>query len=103
MDQAAQRNPGRALGLAWFSVAAASHKLGIAFITPDKLRPASAHQRVPITLTGFWRRSEQAYVTLAAVDVGILNLTHYQTPDPGKYFYGQRTLASGNPRHLWAS
>ncbi len=92
LDQAAQRNPGRALGLAWFSVAAASHKLGIAFNTPDKLRPHQ-HISVPITLTGL-APGEQAYVTLAAVDVGILNLTHYQTPDPGKYFYGQRTLAS---------
>ncbi len=31
-------------------------------------------------------------MTLAAVDVGILNLTHYQAPDPGAYFFGQRQL-----------
>ncbi|MEW6436215.1 MAG: alpha-2-macroglobulin [Pseudomonadota bacterium] len=92
LDQAAQRNPGRALGLAWFSIAAASHKLGIAFGTPDKLRPHQ-HISVPITLAGL-APGEQAYVTLAAVDVGILNLTHYQTPDPSTYFYGQRTLGS---------
>ena len=84
--------PAARLGLAWFSVAAASHKLGIAFGAPEKLRPHQ-HISVPITLAGL-APGDEAYVTLAAVDVGILNLTHYQTPDPGKYFYGQRTLAS---------
>ena len=32
-------------------------------------------------------------MTVAAVDIGILNLTHYQTPDPSDYFFGQRKLA----------
>ncbi|MGP8231973.1 MAG: alpha-2-macroglobulin family protein [Methylovirgula sp.] len=92
LDQAAQRNPGRALGLAWFSVAAASHKLDIAIGAPEKLRPHQ-HISVPVTLAGL-QPGDEAYVTLAAVDVGILNLTHYQTPDPSAYFYGQRTLAT---------
>ncbi len=34
----------------------------------------------------------QAYVTLAAVDLGILNLTRYQTPDPEHYYFGRRSL-----------
>src|SRR6201999_949195 len=49
LDQVAQRNPGRALGLAWFTTAWASHKLGVSFGTPDKLRPHQ-HISVPITL-----------------------------------------------------
>ncbi len=92
LDQAAQRNPGRALGLAWFSVDAESHKIGIALNVPDKVRPRGRLE-VPIALSGL-AAGEDAYVTLAAVDVGILNLTHYDTPDPADYFYGQRQLGT---------
>ncbi|RYE28293.1 MAG: alpha-2-macroglobulin family protein, partial [Hyphomicrobiales bacterium] len=38
------------------------------------------------------KAGEEAYVTLAAVDVGILNLTRYESPDPSKFFFGQRQL-----------
>ena len=33
-----------------------------------------------------------AYVMVAAVDVGILNLTNYKAPDPEAWFFGQRQL-----------
>ena len=33
-----------------------------------------------------------AYVMVAAVDVGILNLTNYEAPDPEAWFFGQRRL-----------
>ncbi len=36
--------------------------------------------------------NEDAYVTVAAVDVGILNLTHYKAPDPEGWYFGQRRL-----------
>ena len=29
---------------------------------------------------------------VAAVDVGILNLTQYKTPDPAEWYFGQRQL-----------
>jgi alpha-2-macroglobulin len=92
LDQAAQRIPGRALGLAWFSIDADSHKIGVSLGVPNKVRPRGRLD-VPITLTGL-AAGEEAYVTVAAVDVGILNLTHYDTPDPGDYFYGQRQLGT---------
>ena len=33
-------------------------------------------------------------MTVAAVDQGILNLTHYEAPDPRGYFFGQRQLST---------
>jgi alpha-2-macroglobulin len=39
-------------------------------------------------------------VTVSAVDVGILNLTGFKTPDPGSYFFGQRKLPV-EVRDLW--
>ena len=47
--------------------------------------------KLPIKLDGL-ATGEDAYVTVAAVDVGILNLTHFKTPDPKDYFNGQRKL-----------
>jgi uncharacterized protein YfaS (alpha-2-macroglobulin family) len=34
-----------------------------------------------------------AYVAVAAVDLGILNLTNFKTPDPDGWYFGQRQLA----------
>ncbi len=38
---------------------------------------------------------ETAYVTIAAVDVGILNLTGFAAPDPQGHYFGQRKLGVG--------
>ncbi len=47
---------------------------------------------MPIQIGGL-APGEEAEITVAAVDVGILNLTGYKTPDPRSYFFGQRKLA----------
>ncbi len=91
LDVKAKRMPGRALGLAWFSIDEAAHKLDIAINAPDKTRPRQT-LTLPIKIGGL-APGEQAEVTVAAVDVGILNLTGYKTPDPRGYFFGQRKLA----------
>ncbi|MGO9134032.1 MAG: alpha-2-macroglobulin family protein [Methylovirgula sp.] len=90
LDQGAKRMPGRALGLAWFGIDRAAHKIDVSLGVPEKTQPRQ-HWQVPITLAGL-NAGEDAYVTLAAVDIGILNLTHYPSPDPAGYFYGQRQL-----------
>ena len=38
---------------------------------------------------------ETAYVTIAAVDVGILNLTGFRPPIPQAHYFGQRKLGVG--------
>ena len=45
LDVKAKRMPGRALGLAWFAIDEAAHKLDVAINAPDKTRP-----RQPLTL-----------------------------------------------------
>lgn len=92
LDSQARRMPSRALGLAWFSVEAASRKIGVSIDMPDKVAPRQA-VKIPVQLTGL-AAGEEAYVTVAAVDVGILNITRYQTPDPTSHFYGQRQLTT---------
>jgi uncharacterized protein YfaS (alpha-2-macroglobulin family) len=91
LDVKAKRMPGRALGLAWFSIDEDAHKLDIAINAPEKTRPRGP-LTLPIKIKGL-TPGEEAEVTVAAVDVGILNLTGYKTPDPSDYFFGQRKLA----------
>ncbi|MCI4677846.1 alpha-2-macroglobulin family protein [Rhodoblastus acidophilus] len=92
LDKAAGRMPGRAIGLAWFAVDPAAHRLDIALNAPERSRPRGKLE-LPIELAGL-AAGEEAYVTVAAVDVGILNLTRYQTPDPREHFFGQRALST---------
>lgn len=91
LDTAAKRMPGRALGLAWFNLNEDAHKLAVTLDVPAKVAPRQP-LTLPIRLAGL-APGEEAEVTVAAVDVGILNLTGYKTPDPTKYFFGQRQLS----------
>jgi uncharacterized protein YfaS (alpha-2-macroglobulin family) len=90
LDVKQKRMPARAMGVAWFSIDEAAHKLTVSVKAPQKTRPRET-VRIPIELAGL-SAGEEARVTVAAVDIGILNLTHYQTPDPSRYFFGQRKL-----------
>ncbi|MBN9060850.1 MAG: alpha-2-macroglobulin family protein [Rhizobiales bacterium] len=91
LDQAARRMPGRALGLAWFSVDRESRKLTVE-ATPETIIKPRGTLDIPIRLAGL-QTGEEAYVTVSAVDLGILNLTRYETPDPFEHFFGQRQLS----------
>ena len=91
LDTKAKRMPGRAIGLAWFSIDANARKLDIAIGAPEKTRPREP-MKLPIKLGGL-APGEEAEVTVAAVDIGILNLTQFKTPDPATFFFGQRKLA----------
>jgi uncharacterized protein YfaS (alpha-2-macroglobulin family) len=92
IDTAARRMPGRAIGLAWFAIDAGSHKLDVSLALPAKVQPRQS-LTVPIAIAGL-AAGEEARVVVAAVDVGILNLTGYQWPDPRAYFFGQRRLSA---------
>lgn len=90
MDAAAQRMPGRAIGLAWFSVGKEERNLAIDLGAPNLARPLSTLS-LPVKVTGA-KAGEEAFVTVAAVDIGILNLTRFESPDPSRFFFGQRQL-----------
>ncbi len=92
LDKAAQRNPGRAIGVAWFAIDPQAHRLDVAIGAPPKAKPRET-LTVPLDIKGL-AAGEEAYVTVAAVDLGIINLTRYQTPDPRSYFYGQKLLTA---------
>jgi uncharacterized protein YfaS (alpha-2-macroglobulin family) len=92
LDAPAQRMPGRAIGVQWFSIDRVAHTLAVDMKMPATIRPGST-LTVPIRLAGL-TAGEEARVAVAAVDVGILNLTNYKPPAPDDYFLGQRRLTA---------
>jgi uncharacterized protein YfaS (alpha-2-macroglobulin family) len=81
----AKSRPGRAIGLAWVGIDPGVRKLPVVFDVPDKYPPrARAVIRV--------RATPGAWVSLAAVDEGILRLTRFVSPDPTDHFLGRRKL-----------
>ncbi|HTN62829.1 MAG TPA: MG2 domain-containing protein, partial [Devosia sp.] len=87
---AEKRMPARALGLAFADVDPGDAKLTVNLDAPAvslPRQPFSVKVSLPNATAG-----QQAYVAVAAVDLGILNLTNFKTPDPDGWFFGQRQL-----------
>jgi uncharacterized protein YfaS (alpha-2-macroglobulin family) len=91
LDVAAQRMPGRAIGVQWFSVDRNAKTLAVNLDLPPLSRPTQT-LRVPVKIDGL--AGQEARLVAAAVDVGILNLTNYKPPAPDDYFLGQRRLTA---------
>ena len=89
-DSAAKRMPGRAIGIKWLKVDPGQRNLQVSLAVPEKTTPRQNFE-VPVQIAGL-QAGEDAYVTVAAVDVGILNLTRHKPPQPGKWYFGQRKL-----------
>src|SRR5215468_1666631 len=79
-----------AIRVQWFSIDRAAHTLAVDMKLPSLLRPNS-RLTVPIKINGL-AAGEEARVVVAAVDVGILNLTRYQPPSPDDFYLSQRRL-----------
>ncbi len=92
LDAAAQRMPGRAIGVQWFSIDRTAHTLALNMKLPATMRPNSTLS-IPVRVTGL-ASGEEARIVVAAVDVGILNLTNYKPPAPDDYYLGQRRLTA---------
>ncbi|PZO82110.1 MAG: hypothetical protein DI629_01170 [Mesorhizobium amorphae] len=86
----ASRMPARAIGVKWLGVDAAAKTLSVSLSPPEKTEPRQTLS-VPVKVAGAGVGTE-AFVTVAAVDVGILNLTRYEAPNPEGWFFGQRKL-----------
>lgn len=89
-DAQESRMPMRAIGIKWLTVDPGDRKLGVTLDLPEKTLPRQSLS-IPVAVTGAGANGD-AFVTVAAVDVGILNLTRYEAPDPDGWYYGQRRL-----------
>jgi uncharacterized protein YfaS (alpha-2-macroglobulin family) len=89
-DAQESRMPARAIGIKWLSIDPAERKLDITLDTPEQAAPRET-LGIPVSIAGL-PAGEEAYVSVAAVDVGILNLTRYEPPNPENWYFGQRRL-----------
>ena len=92
LDEKSKRMPGRAIGVKWLALDTSGHTLKVTMTTPAKVRPGS-RMDVPLKIAGL-NAGDEARVTVAAVDAGILNLTRFETPQPEKWFLAQRRLGT---------
>src|SRR5499433_2528755 len=92
LPSGAERMPCRASGLQWLSINRKARTLALDMSLPALLLPNSA-LRIPIKVDGL-NPGEEARIVVAAVDVGILNLTGYKPPAPDDYYLGQRRLTA---------
>jgi uncharacterized protein YfaS (alpha-2-macroglobulin family) len=83
--------PVRAVGVAWVPLDMSDRTLSVDIGAPPVARPRTT-LNVPIAVAGA-KSGEPVYVTLAAVDEGILQLTRFTTPDPNGHYFGKRRLA----------
>ncbi len=84
-----ERGPGRAVGVAWLAVDSVPRTIQVQMQVPDKVTP---RQRVEIPVGLSNLSGPTAYLTVAAVDEGILTLTDFETPNPVEYFFGKKRL-----------
>lgn len=87
-DPIAQPRPRRAVGVSYIGVDMDARTLGLTLGAPEIARP---REPVEITVTSDGP-ARSAWLTLAAVDEGILLLTNFQSPDPVEHFFGQKRL-----------
>lgn len=78
----------RAIGLAHLAIDASERTLAVQIGTPERM-VSRAPLSVPISIAN---ATAPTFVTVAAIDEGVLQLTDFATPDPVKYFFGKRRL-----------
>ncbi|MEG0243434.1 MAG: alpha-2-macroglobulin, partial [Pseudomonas sp.] len=89
-ERKANITPKRAVGLLHLPLDRTQRKLGLTLTAPEKMRP-----KQPLTVKVAAKNADgsvpkQVHVLVAAVDVGILNITEYPTPDPYSSLFGRK-------------
>lgn len=78
--------PNRALGVIFLPLDREDRRLSLSIDAPEKVLP---EQTVSVTVSSDNLKGENALVTLAAVDAGVLNMTDFKTPDPFAFYFSQ--------------
>jgi uncharacterized protein YfaS (alpha-2-macroglobulin family) len=79
----------RAIGVAHIAIDDPQKVIQLTLDHPTRLTASDA---LTVEVTATNAAAKKTYLTLSAVDKGILQLTHYASPDPAVYFYGQKML-----------
>lgn len=80
--------PDRAFGVQSMPVEPAEYTQPVKLTVPSEIRSSA---RLPVTLD-LGKVDGPTFATVAAVDEGILSLTHFESPDPSKQIFTRRAL-----------
>jgi len=80
----------RAFGVTPLMMEEEQHRLSVATMLPDVIRPGEK-VKISLSVEKDSKKVEDAELTVALVDEGILQLTGYKTADPFEFFYGKRS------------
>jgi len=86
------RAPARSLGVAHATVEPGDRALDVTLTAPAEADPRGRLEVVLEVADGADVPDGPAYATVAAVDLGVLNLTGFDAPDPQGHYFGQRRL-----------
>ena len=81
--------PARAVGEAFVPMDRRDRRVAVGLAVKPQVRP---QQPLQVTLSAPQLAGKQAWATVSAVDVGILNITHFPVPDAVAHFFAQRRL-----------
>jgi hypothetical protein len=81
--------PARAVGEAFVTMDRNARKVDVDIDAPKQMKPETD---LPVTIKAPKLAGKQAWATVSAVDVGILNITRFALPDANDYFFAQRRL-----------
>ncbi|RUQ66029.1 alpha-2-macroglobulin family protein [Azospirillum doebereinerae] len=89
-DPQAKGPPRRAVGRSWLAMDPAPRTLDVRLTAPPESEPRRG-LTAEVVVTGV-AEGQPAFVTLAAVDESVLQLTDQPTPDPADHYLGRRRL-----------
>lgn len=88
-DPVVQSKPRRAVGVGYLPLDMDERTFELEIDAPEIARPRR-QQTIEVDISGGPR--EHVWLTLAAVDEGILRLTKFESPDPVDYYFGKKAL-----------
>ncbi len=88
-DPVVQSKPRRAVGVGYVPVSMENRTFNVGIDAPELIRPGR-DETITVKVEGGPR--EKAFVTLAAVDEGILQLTKFSSPDPTDWYFGKKAM-----------
>ena len=88
-DDVLAAKPRRAVGVAYVETDVSNRTFDMTIDAPEIVRPRT-EQLITVNIEN--GPKEPVFMTLAAVDEGILQLTKFQSPDAPKFFFGKKAL-----------
>jgi hypothetical protein len=81
--------PARAIGEVHVPMDRHERRIDVTVTAPAQAKP---EQALPVTIKAPKLAGKKAWVTVSAVDIGILNITRFPVPDAAAHFFEQRRL-----------